>query len=51
MRPRRGRRILKNSAAEAEQFRRRSALAFAGVVLALGGLALWYFRLQVCQHD
>ena len=50
MRPRRGRRILKNSAAEAEQFRRRSALAFAGVMLALGGLALWYFRLQVWQH-
>ncbi|WP_052108287.1 penicillin-binding protein 2 [Aerolutibacter daejeonensis] len=51
MRPRRGRRILKNSAAEAEQFRRRSALAFVGVMLALGGLALWYFRLQVWQHD
>ena len=50
MRPRRGRRILKNSAAEVEQFRRRSALAFAGVMLALGGLALWYFRLQVLQH-
>ena len=44
------RRILKNSAAEADQFRRRSALAFACVLLALGGLAFWYFRLQVWQH-
>lgn len=51
MGPRRGRRIIKNSAAEAEQFRRRAALAFACVVLALGGLAMWYFRLQVWQHD
>ena len=50
MRPRRGRRILKNAAAEAEQFRRRSALAFVCVMLALGGLAVWYFRLQVLQH-
>ena len=50
MRPRRGRRILKNAAAEAEQFRRRSALAFMCVMLALGGLAVWYFRLQVLQH-
>ncbi|MGH8078086.1 MAG: penicillin-binding protein 2, partial [Lysobacter sp.] len=44
------RRVLKNVAAEAEQFRRRSAIAFAGVVLALVGLSLWYFRLQVWQH-
>ena len=50
MRPRRGRRILKNAAAEAEQFRRRSALAFVCVMLALDGLAVWYFRLQVLQH-
>ena len=47
-RPRR--RVLKNATAEAEQFRRRSALAFAFVVLALAGLSLWYFRLQVWQH-
>ena len=44
------RRVLKNAALEAEQFRRRAMLAFAGVVLALLGLALWYFRLQVWQH-
>lgn len=44
-------RVLKNVAAEAERFRRRSALAFVCVVLALAGLALWYFRLQVIEHD
>jgi len=44
------RRILKNAAAEADQFRRRAALAFLGVVLALAGLSLWYLRLQVWQH-
>jgi penicillin-binding protein 2 len=44
------RRILKNSAAEAVQFRSRAAIAFAGVLLALGGLGLWYFRLQVWEH-
>jgi len=48
-RPRR--RVLKNTALEADQFRRRAFLAFAGVVFALGGLALWYFRLQVWQHS
>ncbi|MGQ4660397.1 penicillin-binding protein 2 [Lysobacter sp. F6437] len=48
---RRPRRLLKNTAAEADQFRRRALLAFAGVVLALGGLSLWYFRLQVWQYD
>jgi penicillin-binding protein 2 len=45
------RRVIKNVAAEAERFRRRSAIAFACVVLALAGLALWYFRLQVIEHD
>ncbi len=45
-----GRRVLKNAAAEADQFRNRSAIAFAFVVLALVGLSLWYFRLQVWQH-
>jgi len=48
-RPRR--RVLKNTALEADQFRRRAFLAFAGVLFALGGLALWYFRLQVWQHS
>ena len=45
------RRVLKNATAEADQFRRRAALAMAGVVLAMAGLALWYFRLQVWQHE
>src|SRR5688500_8397244 len=49
LRPRR--RVLKNAALEADQFRRRAFLAFAGVLFALGGLALWYFRLQVWQHS
>src|SRR5687768_18539000 len=35
---------------EAEQFRRRATVAFIGVLIALAGLALWYFRLQVWQH-
>jgi penicillin-binding protein 2 len=48
---RRPRRLLKNNAAEAEQFRRRAALAFFGVLVALAGLSLWYFRLQVWQYD
>jgi penicillin-binding protein 2 len=45
------RRVLKNSAAEANQFRLRSAFAFACVMLALVGLGFWYFRLQVWEHD
>jgi penicillin-binding protein 2 len=46
---RRGRQ-LKNHALEAELFRRRALVGFLGVLLALGGLAAWYFRLQVVQH-
>src|SRR5688500_6838372 len=49
MRPPR-RRHLKNAAAEAHQFRQRAAIAFIGVMLALAGLAGWYFRLQVLEH-
>ncbi len=48
-RPRR--RVLKNAALEADQFRRRAFVAFVGVVIALAGLSLWYFRLQVWQHS
>ncbi len=44
------RRPLKNAAAEAMQFRRRAAVAFIGVLVALAGLALWYFKLQVIEH-
>src|SRR6478672_8041308 len=46
---RRGRQ-LKNHNAEADQFRRRALVGFLCVLLALGGLAAWYFRLQVVQH-
>ncbi|KAF1699250.1 penicillin-binding protein 2 [Pseudoxanthomonas jiangsuensis] len=44
------RRPHKNPQAEAEQFRRRAAIGFLGVVVALVGLGAWYFRLQVLQH-
>ncbi|GAB3389613.1 penicillin-binding protein 2 [Lysobacter fragariae] len=49
LRPRR--RFIKNAAMEAEQFRRRAFVAFSCVMLALAGLGLWYFRLQVWQHS
>lgn len=45
------RRASKNPAAEAEQFRRRAALGFVAVAVGLFGLATWYFRLQVVEHD
>ncbi|KAF1705862.1 penicillin-binding protein 2 [Pseudoxanthomonas sacheonensis] len=48
MRP--ARRPSKNPHAEAEQFRRRAALGFVVVALALLGLAGWYFKLQVIDH-
>jgi penicillin-binding protein 2 len=44
------RRQLKSPSAEAAQFRVRAALGFAIVVLALGGLGAWYFKLQVVDH-
>jgi rod shape-determining protein MreD len=44
------RRRLKNHVRETAQFRARALLGFAIVVLALGGLAGWYFKLQVLDH-
>ena len=44
------RRLLKNPAAEADQFRRRALLAFGGVVVGVVALALWYFKLQVVDY-
>ena len=44
------RRQLKQPGAEAAQFRRRAVIGFAVVVLVLGGLGLWYFKLQVIDH-
>ena len=46
-----GRRALKNPRAEADLFRIRALVGFGVVLLCLGGLAAWYFRLQVLQHD
>ena len=48
---RRGRRLVKQRALEVEHFRRRAMLGFAIVALCLLGLAGWYFRLQVVQHQ
>lgn len=45
------RRQLKNLVAEADQFRRRALLGFVAVLLALGGLAGWYFKLQVVDGE
>ncbi len=45
------RRQTKNAHAEAEQFRRRAALGFVCVLLTLGLLGGWYFKLQVLDHD
>lgn len=50
LRPRR-RGTLKNAHAEAALFRMRAAAGFLCVLLALAGLAGWYFRLQVVDHD
>ena len=44
------RRQQKNPGAEAEQFRRRAAVGFLAVALALAGLSAWYFKLQVLDH-
>lgn len=44
------RKALKNPRAEAELFRVRAAIGFGVVLLALAGLALWYFKLQVLDH-
>lgn len=44
------RRLLKNPAAEADQFRRRAVLAFSGVLLGVIALGLWYFKLQVVDY-
>ncbi len=44
------RRQMKNQAAEAAQFQLRALIGFVVVVLVLGGLGAWYFRLQVLEH-
>jgi penicillin-binding protein 2 len=47
----RRRRQLKNASAETALFRVRATIGFMLVLLALGALAAWYFRLQVLQHE
>ena len=42
---------IRNPAAEAAQFRLRALVGFGLVALALAGLAAWYFRLQVVDHE
>ena len=46
-----GRRQVKNAHAEMEQFRRRAAIGFLGVLACLLGLGGWYFKLQVLDHE
>lgn len=49
---RRGRRPdIRNNATEAAAFRTRALIGFGAVVIALGVLAGWYFKLQVIDHD
>ena len=50
MRPGR-RHLIKNPSAEADQFQRRAAIGFLGIAIAIGGLSVGYFRLQVLQHE
>ena len=49
MRARRQR--IRNPSGEAALFRARAFVGFGIVLLALGGLAAWYFRLQVVEHE
>ncbi|WP_343226150.1 penicillin-binding protein 2 [Luteimonas sp. BDR2-5] len=51
MAKRRASRNIRDNAVEAATFRQRALIGFAVVVLAIGGLAGWYFKLQVVDHD
>ena len=42
---------MKNPQAEAGQFQRRALIGFIAIAVALAGLCLGYFRLQVLQHE
>lgn len=42
---------MKSAHAEADQFRRRAVIGFFAISVALFGLSLGYFRLQVLQHE
>lgn len=43
--------MMKNPHAEADQFQRRAAIGFIGIALAVAGLSIGYFRLQVLHHE
>lgn len=43
--------MMKNPHAEADQFQRRAVIGFIGIALAVAGLSIGYFRLQVLQHE
>ena len=45
------RHLMKNPQAEAGQFQRRALVGFIGIAIALAGLCLGYFRLQVLHHE
>jgi penicillin-binding protein 2 len=46
------RHLIKNPTAEADQFQRRAAIGYRGILLLIGGLCFGgYFRLQVLQHQ
>jgi penicillin-binding protein 2 len=50
--PKGKRQLMKNPTAEADQFQRRAAIGFLGILALIGGLCFGgYFRLQVLQHD
>ena len=42
---------IRNPSGEAALFRARAFVGFGIVLLALGALAAWYFRLQVVEHE
>ena len=48
---RRRRSDIRDTAGEAAAFRQRALIGFGVVVVALGVLAGWYFKLQVVDHD
>ncbi|MFA6986553.1 MAG: penicillin-binding protein 2, partial [Arenimonas sp.] len=45
------RHMMKNPHAEADQFQRRAVIGFIGIAVAVAGLSIGYFRLQVLQHE
>lgn len=48
---RRRRHDVRDTAGEVAGFQRRALIGFGGVVVALGVLAGWYFKLQIIDHD